>query len=100
MTEFFSSTYELYTLGIIVFAACLRIFLASQGWPPTNSDEGIMFNGYIVYQPHITFSHNPIPRQKLQEHETEHGTGEGEVVEVKLAVFAYGGQHNKGGKYL
>ena len=35
-------TYELYTLGIIVFAACLRILLASQGWPPTNSDEGTM----------------------------------------------------------
>lgn len=33
---------ELYAFAIIAFATLLRIILASQGWPPINSDEGTM----------------------------------------------------------
>jgi hypothetical protein len=42
----------LYALGIIVFAASLRILLVSLGWPPTNSDEGTMgiMAMHIAYQ--------------------------------------------------
>src|SRR6266566_7209315 len=34
--------YELSAVAIIVFASFLRILLASQGWPISNSDEGTM----------------------------------------------------------
>ncbi|SRR6266446_1098469 len=34
--------YEIYAFAIIAFAALLRLILASQNWPPTNSDEGTM----------------------------------------------------------
>src|SRR5579864_7050721 len=33
---------EICAFAIIAFAIVLRIILASQGWPPTNSDEGTM----------------------------------------------------------
>src|SRR2546430_1910140 len=35
-------TYEICAIAIIVIAALLRVVLASQGWPITNSDEGTM----------------------------------------------------------
>jgi hypothetical protein len=43
---------ELYALGIIVFAACLRILFVCLSWPPTNSDEGTMgvMALHIAYQ--------------------------------------------------
>ncbi len=33
---------EIYAFAIIAFATGLRIILASQNWPPTNSDEATM----------------------------------------------------------
>ena len=33
---------EICAFAIITFAIVLRIILASQNWPPTNSDEGTM----------------------------------------------------------
>ncbi|HEY4037129.1 MAG TPA: hypothetical protein VGL94_24500 [Ktedonobacteraceae bacterium] len=35
-------TYDRIAAIILIFAASLRIFLAALGWPPTNSDEGVM----------------------------------------------------------
>ncbi len=40
--QFKVSAYELFAVGIIAFAVLLRVVLAANGWPQTNSDEDTM----------------------------------------------------------
>ena len=40
--QFKNSRYELFAIAIIAFAVLLRLVLAAEGWPQTNSDEDTM----------------------------------------------------------